>query len=460
MRSGFWGLVVLNGIGAGLGADALMFLLRAVQHAAFDYHTGNFLAGVQRTDGVHRVVVLTGAGVFAGTAWWVLRRYSRHEGHSLSESVWQRAGRMPFGATLVNAALQMTVVGLGVSLGREGAPKEAGAAWASRLASWRDLDDTQRRVLVACGAGAGMAAVYNVPLGGALFALEVLLGSLSLPLVLPALTTSFIATAVAWIYLPTGPSYAVPHYAVAPPEVVWALLAGPLCGLLAVGYIRLIRWAKRAKPTGWALIPWETAVFAALGALAIVYPQLLGNGRDAAELAFTGSLSVGLLAVLVLLKPLATAGCLRAGAVGGLFTPTLTTGALAGGLLGHAWSVLWPGAPAVPIGVYAVIGAAAVLSASMQAPLAAVTLVLELTDHTEAILVPLLIAVVSALLVARALDGRSIYTPLTAPPDPPAQSAPPDPPSRPCPPDSPAQSRPPDPPSRPGPGDAGATGRG
>src|SRR6202035_6095518 len=88
----------------------------------------------------------------------------------------------------------------------------------------------QRRLLVACGAGAGMAAVYNVPLGGALFALEVLLGTITLPLVLPALATSLIATAMAWIVVPIAPTYFLPTYGVSASLVVWAAIVGPLAG--------------------------------------------------------------------------------------------------------------------------------------------------------------------------------------------------------------------------------------
>ncbi len=111
----------------------------------------------------------------------------------------------------------------------------------------RALPDWQRRLLVACGAGAGMAAVYNIPLGGALFALEVLLGTLTLPLVLPALASTLIATAVAWIALPHAPTYEIPHYEPHASQIVLALLAGPLAGVVAVAWIRLV-----AAPTACA----------------------------------------------------------------------------------------------------------------------------------------------------------------------------------------------------------------
>ena len=161
------------------------------------------------------------------------------------------------------------------------------------------------------------------------------------------------------------------------------------------------------RPTGKGRFFAPIVVLAALGGLAIAYPELLGNGRNTVQLALVGGLSVGLFGVLMVLKPLVTAGCLGSKAPGGLFTPTLTFGVLLGGLLGHAWSVIWPGAPA---GSYALIGGGAVLAASMQGPLAATVMMIELAHHTDTLMVPLLLAVTGAT-IARAYWGApSIYS--------------------------------------------------
>jgi chloride channel protein, CIC family len=122
--------------------------------------------------------------------------------------------------------------------------------------------------------------------------------------------------------------------------------------------------------------------------------------------AFLGAGSIGLLLVLFALKPLVTALCLGSGASGGLFTPTMSTGAVLGGALGLAWSLAWPGSPA---GAYAMIGAA-MIGASMQAPIAALTLVLELTHSGFGLMVPMMAATVTATAIARHIDGYSIYS--------------------------------------------------
>jgi H+/Cl- antiporter ClcA len=180
-----------------------------------------------------------------------------------------------------------------------------------------------------------------------------------------------------------------------------------LAGLAAVGWVWVIAKINALKPRRWGRIAAPILVFAALGAVSIAYPQLLGNGKDVVQLALTNRLGIALLVVLLLLKPLATAACLGSGAPGGLFTPTLTIGVLFGAVLGHAWALIWPG---VPIGSYAIIGGVAVLAASMQAPLAAVVLMLELTHTSDGLMVPILLAVAEATIIARLLGAPSIYS--------------------------------------------------
>lgn len=414
----FWGFVAI-GAATGLAGAAFIALLNLVERLAWRRPASQFLAAVTAASTGRDLFVLLAAGAIAGAGTLLVLRLRGSGGGEISEALWLRGGRLELLPSLVRGTLSIITVGMGASLGREGAPQLAGAAFASELCEpSKTISHSQRRLLVAAAAGAGMAAVYNVPLGGALFALEVLLGSLALPLVLPALLTSLIATAVAWIVIPTRATYLVPSYSVAGREIVWAALIGPLAGLTAVLWVRLVARANRSRParqTARVLAP--IVIFTALGALAIQYPQLRGNGKELAQLAFVGKLSVGLLAVLFILKPLVTAACLGSGAPGGLFTPTLVLGVLFGALLGHAWSDIWPGSP---IGGYALIGAGGVLAAAMQGPLAATVLMLELTHSNGSLTVPLLLAAAEATVVARLLGAPSIYSARVAESGPPA----------------------------------------
>jgi H+/Cl- antiporter ClcA len=143
-----------------------------------------------------------------------------------------------------------------------------------------------------------------------------------------------------------------------------------------------------------------------LGLVSIRFPQILGNGKDIAQLTFADGVAPALLLALLLLKPAATILCVGSGTPGGLFTPSLSLGALLGGVLGHVWSWIWPG---VPPGLCAVLGAAAVLAATTQGPISSVVLMMELTGRDRSFIVPLLLAVVTATLAARTIELRSIY---------------------------------------------------
>lgn len=402
----FWLVLVAVGVGAGMGAGALMAVLHAVQHLAYDYRHGDFQHGVGAVPGWRRVVVLLGAGVVLGTAWVLLRRIGGPV-RSLDEAVWERAGRLRFFDTAVNAVLQIVAVGAGATLGREGAPKELGAGLASALCDRAGLSPTERQVLVACGAGAGMAAVYNVPLGGALFAVEVLLGTLTLPLVVPALATAGVATGVSWLLLPDRPTYEVGRLPLSASVTLWAVPLGLCAGLLGAGLIVLVGWAKARATSGKRTAVSVTATFGAVGALAVALPEVLGNGKDVTQLAFSGAISLPLVAAIVVARPFATGACLRAGAVGGLFTPTLTVGALFGILAGRAWDVFWP---AGPVAGLALIGAAALLSGAMQSPIASIVLAVELTHSGLTLLVPIALAAAGATVVSRVLVPASLYT--------------------------------------------------
>jgi CIC family chloride channel protein len=404
--AGFWLAVVLTGIGTGLGAAALTGLLELVQHSVWGGEGLNLLQAASHAAAWQRVAILVGAGLVTGAGQLLLTHLTSANGIEITAAIWFFAGRMPALRTLGSATLSIVIVGMGAALGREGAPKQAGAVIANTMSDRISLSDEQRRLLVACGAGAGMAAAYGVPLGGALFALEVLRGELALRYVLPALVTSLVATGVSWLFLPDAPLYLMPRYAGSPCSVAFALLAGPIIGFVSVAYVRAVAWADRHKPTGWRRFAMPVLVLGCLGVASIRLPQLLGNGRDVSELAFNGRVDALLLVSLLLLRPVATVACLGSGAPGGLFTPSLTVGAMLGGVLGLGWSWLWPGEPA---GLFAVLGAAAMLAATTQGPISTIVLMMEMTGHARSAVVPTLLIVAGATLIARTIEPRSVY---------------------------------------------------
>jgi CIC family chloride channel protein len=404
----FWALVVMAGIAAGLVGALMMAILFNVQYAAFGYHSGSLQHGVEQASALRRVTSLLIAGVFGGVAWYLLRRYTRGEPSEIDEAIWSGDGKLSFRRSLGTSVISEVVIGMGASIGREAAPKLMGGACASVLAGWGGLSAQQRRLLVACAGGGGLAAVYNVPLAGALFTAELLIGSITLTVMLPALACSWIATATAWVYLPNRPTYiGIPNYHFSGSLMTWSLLAGPFIGLMSAGYIRLIGWVSHHRARGKRALFAPVAAFGVLGVIGIWYPQLFGNGLDMARDAFLGVGSIGLLFTLFALKPVVTSMCLVSGASGGLFTPTLSTGAVLGGALGMIWNLVWPGSPS---GAFAMVGAAAMIGAAMQAPLSGLALVLELAHRGFSLMVPMMAATLIATLVAFYVDGYSIYS--------------------------------------------------
>ena len=276
----FWIAIVLTGLCAGLGAAALTWLFKVVQELAWGVADPSALIEAARTASpLLHIAMLLGAGLVTASGQWLLRRLASGNSIDVTTAIWFQAGRMPAVRTLGSAVLSIIIVGMGAPLGREGAPKQFGAVFGNLFSSLQKLSDEERRLIVAIGAGAGMAAVYSVPLGGAIFALEVLRGALALRLVLPALAAALIATKTAAFVVPNAPLYAVPVFAIPPDVYLWAIVASPLIGLASIAFVRAIAWADRVRPSDWRRLVAPPLVLAVIGLMSMIFPELLGNGR-------------------------------------------------------------------------------------------------------------------------------------------------------------------------------------
>ncbi len=404
---GFWLAVALTGVCAGLGAAALTLLFKAAQALAWGTAEPEaLLEAARQTSPLRHVALLLGAGLITSAGQWLLTRLTTGNGIEITAAIWFQAGRLPALRTIGSAVLSIVIVGMGAPLGREGAPKQFGGVFGNLASDLQKLSDDERRLMVAIGAGAGMAAVYSVPLGGALFALEVLRGTLALRLVMPALAASLIAVKTASFVIPNAPLYTVPLYAISPDVYLWAIVASPFIGLWSVVFVRAIAWADRVRPSGWRRMIAPPAALGIVGLLSIVFPELLGNGQDLAQLLFGHPLAPVALAALFLLRPLATVASAASGAPGGLFTPSLAAGALIGAALGGLWLSVHPGGE---IGLFALLGAGAMLAATTQGPISSLVLMMELTGQARAFALPMLTAIIVATATSRLIERRSIY---------------------------------------------------
>ena len=288
--SGLWGLVRLGlatlcvGIATGLAVLLLVWIVHSVEHLVWGSAEGPFLDGLALPSPWWLPIVsLSAAGVIAALGWYLLRRFGRRIA-SVEEGV---AGkRMPALETLADTVIQVTSVGLGASIGKEVAPRELSAMAGSKLVGWFRIDARWSMILVASAAGAGLAAVYNVPLAGALFAIEILLARFSAGAAVVALSVSAIATVVARPLVADDALYHVAPVAVTPSLLVAAVLIGPLMGWGATSFSAVTARLSRRRPTGWKLLIVLPLTFAAVGVLGAFFPLILGNGRALATAGF------------------------------------------------------------------------------------------------------------------------------------------------------------------------------
>jgi CIC family chloride channel protein len=406
----FWVLVIATGALSGLGAGALLLLLRAVQGLAWPEGEG-FVGSVEAASPLRRVLVPGLAGLLVGV---VALLYGRplggHGTARIIESIWHRGGELPLARTLFRGVVSVTAVGMGASLGREGALVQTGAATGSWLAARLHVEERQARVLVACGAASGIAAAYDVPIGGALFGLEVLLGSFALELLGPIVVSCVVATAVSRTLPGVHVEYVIPDYQLLrPSELLLGLALAPLFGLASAIYVRVMGWVevqldrlpRFAQP---ALPPLALAL---VGVAAIRWPPLLGNGFDTVHDILLGAVPLGALLVLPFLKLAATAISAGAGVPGGLFTPSLFYGAALGGAAGELLARVLPGA--APPGALALVGMAAVLAGTTHAAVSSVLIIFEMTGDYGVIL-PLMLTAAVAAATSRAIESDSLYT--------------------------------------------------
>lgn len=397
--------VTVIGMLIGVAAGLLTLMLYAVEHAFLGYVEGDGQPGPFDVPAWRRVIsVFVGLSI-AALAWWLLRTRTARV-PSVKKAV--NGERMPLWQTVVHVLLQIFIVGTGASIGREVAPRELGALFGQRFARWVRLGPRDTRMLVAITAAAGLAGVYNAPLAGTFFATEILLADISVEAVSLAFGCSALASWTASLVKGTHVFYSIGHVngLFTPDLIGFALLAGLVCGLFGSLFRRGSSWAEKHQSSG-ASILWTLPLAGVLtGVVAIWVPQVMGNGRATAQLSFSGKAELAFIPVLLVsfvAKAVVTLLTIRAGASGGVLQPGIALGASLGAMLGVPWML---GFHSNAMGVYALIGACALLTASQNAPLMAMCLVMELADAPLNLFVPVGCAVAVAGLVGATLSPK------------------------------------------------------
>jgi CIC family chloride channel protein len=340
------------------------------------------------------------------------REAKGHGVPEVMEAVSLRGGRIRARVVAAKLVASGICIGTGGSVGREGPIVQIGSALGSSLGQLLNLGERRLRTLVGCGAAAGIAATFNAPIAGALFAAEVILGDFAPSQLTPIVISSVAATVVSHHFFGDLPAFLVPAYSLVNPwELVIYAVLGLVSGLMALLFIKVLYSAEDLFDGPLAVIPLPVrAAFGGIliGVMALRFPEILGVGYEAIEMALHEDLIWQTLLMLAVVKIIAVAVTIGSGGSGGVFAPSLMIGAMTGGALGIAVHTLWPTATSSS-GAYALVGAGAVVAATTHAPLTALMIIFELTNDYKIIL-PLMITCVIATVVASHLNHASIYT--------------------------------------------------
>jgi len=407
----FTALVV--GLGAGLGAVVFRRLISFFQTLSFE-SIAHLLDPIQP---FHLLIIPALGGLVFGP---LIYKYAREaKGHGVPEvmeAVALRGGRIRPRVAIIKSLSSALCIATGGSVGREGPIAQIGSAIGSTVGQLFKLSDERIRNLVACGAAGGIAATFNAPIAGAVFALEVILGQLHATYFGAVVISAVTADVVAHFFEGDLRAFSIPEYSlVSPWELIFYLLLGILAAIAAVGFTRLlylsedvwdrIRFPEYLKPVLGALV---------LGLIGIIspkiagYPRVFGVGYETITEALLGKLALQMTLALLLFKMLATIITLGSGGSGGIFAPALFMGAMLGEAFGQIFTQFFPEITAPP-GAYALVGMAAFFSGAAHAPVTAILILFEMTGDYQIIL-PLMFATVISTLIARAISPESIYT--------------------------------------------------
>ncbi|MGE3164652.1 MAG: ClcB-like voltage-gated chloride channel protein [Planctomycetota bacterium] len=371
---------------------------------------GDYVESLANVPGWRRLVVPLAGGILAGIVLHFGAQLRKTQTSSdYMEAIVVGDGRVSFRLSIVKCLSAYFSGASGASIGREGPLVQLSAMLASLPGRWLALSLPKRRQLVACGAAAGIASAYNAPIGGAVFVAEIALGSLAMESFGPLVVSSVVATLVTRAIESSGALYRAPSFALGSHWEIAAYVAlGAICGFAAPLYIRFLRgceWLFQRLPLH--RIAKLGLGGAIVGGLAILHPEVCGNGQSVIDHTLHSTWAWHALAMVLLAKLLATGATFGSGAVGGVFTPTLLTGAAIGYLVALGVGAVLP-YPGLEPSAYALVGMGAFLAAATGAPVMAIVVMFELTLNYE-ILVPTMLACVLGYYACRAFEPRFLY---------------------------------------------------
>ncbi|MCJ2163147.1 MULTISPECIES: chloride channel protein [unclassified Pseudodesulfovibrio] len=403
-------LAILIGVLAGYGAVLFKYGLKYMQWV-FYQNSSDFLTFSETIPLWMKIVMPAAGGLVVGVV--VSYFASEAKGHGVPEvmqAIALRGGRIRKRVAAAKIFASAVTIGSGGSVGREGPMVQIGASIGSSVGQLFQTPSVHMKTMVGCGAAAGIAATFNAPIAGALFALEIIIGDFGVMQFSPVVLSSVTATAISRYYFGDFPHFDLPEYTIVS---LWEYLFYPLLGVItgfvalaftktlykfedAFDAVRIPEWIKPA--IGGAL----------LGVIFAIFPQVFGVGYGAMNLALVNKMGFQLLAVLIVVKILASSITLGSGGSGGIFAPSLFLGCMTGGAFGFILHALLPAHTALP-GAYALVAMGGVVAGTTYAPITAILIIFEMTSDYSIIL-PLMLTCITATVMNSTIQRASIYT--------------------------------------------------
>nr|WP_321514541.1 chloride channel protein [uncultured Pseudodesulfovibrio sp.] len=403
-------LAILIGVLAGYGAVLFKYVLKLMQWV-FYQNTSDFMTFAKSIPLWMKIAMPSAGGLVVGLL--VTNFASEAKGHGVPEvmqAIALRGGRIRKRVAAAKIFASAVTIGSGGSVGREGPMVQIGASIGSSIGQLFKTPSVHMKTMVGCGAAAGIAATFNAPIAGVLFALEIIIGDFGVMQFSPVVLSSVTATAISRYYFGDFPHFAIPEYSIV---TLWEYLFYPLLGVLsgfvALCFTKILYWFEDGFDAI-AIPEWIKPAIggALLGCVFAIFPQVFGVGYGAMNLALVNQMEFQLLFVLIFVKILASSITLGSGGSGGIFAPSLFLGCMTGGAFGFVLHSLLPAHTAMP-GAYALVAMGGVVAGTTYAPITAILIIFEMTSDYSIIL-PLMLTCITATVMNSTIERASIYT--------------------------------------------------
>lgn len=404
-------IAIIIGILGGFGGIAIRALIKLISSISFE-GPNNLLQNIIDTPWYLIIIIPMIGGLIVGPLIYFFAPEAK--GHGVPEvmqAILLKGGFIRARVAIIKAIASAITIGTGGSVGREGPIIQIGSSIGSTVGQFFRVPNKRLKTLVGCGAAAGIAAAFNAPIAGALFAVEIILMDFAVAQFSPIVISSVMATVISRMFEGNFVAFLVPKYELASPyEIIFYFILGAVTGIISYLFIKTLYFSEDFFDNKFKIPEYFKPVVGGLllGIIALAFPQIMGVGYETINIALKGEMLWYLALILIFTKIIATSITLGSGGSGGIFAPSLFMGAMLGYFFGNIVHTYFPGISA-PANAYALVAMGGLVAGTTRAPITAIIIVFELTSDYRIIL-PLMITCIISMIISTKLSRESIYT--------------------------------------------------